>query len=202
MPGCPADEREAVPIGAPCAGEKLYVLDESLKAVPQGEIGDLYIQGIGLSPGYWRDQEKTDAAFLPNPFSQDATDRIYRTGDLASVRADGLVDFHGRADSQIKSRGYRIELGEIEAALNALDYLKESAVVAHDEGGFEGAVICCGYAANDDVPPAKLRKTLTQALPSYMIPSRWKVYDQLPKNVNGKIDRKRIREDFGKDAAS
>ena len=200
MPACPTDPRAAVPIGTPCTGEKLFVLDDDLKEVPQGEIGNLFIQGVGLSPGYWRDEEKTKAAFLPNPFSDDPTDRIYRTGDLARVNEQGLVDFLGRADTQIKSRGYRIELGEIEAALSALDTLRESAVVACETGEFEGAMICCGYAAVDDITPAKLRKKLTEALPSYMIPSRWKAYDVLPKNVNGKIDRKQIKEDFEREA--
>ena len=199
VPSCPTDALTSVPIGTPCAGEKLYVLNDDLKAVPQGEIGDLFIQGIGLSPGYWRDKEKTEAAFLPNPFGEDASDRIYRTGDLARVDANGLVEFLGRADTQIKSRGYRIELGEIEAALNALESLRESAVVAHETGEFEGVSICCGYAAADDVSPAKIRKMLSEALPSYMIPSRWMAYENLPKNVNGKIDRRQIKENFERD---
>ena len=92
-----------------------------LVPVAQGEIGDLYIAGVGLSPGYWRDEEKTRAAFVPDPRSEDPEARIYKTGDLARYSEDGLVQFLGRADSQIKSRGYRIELGEIETALNALN---------------------------------------------------------------------------------
>ncbi|MEM7400268.1 MAG: AMP-binding protein, partial [Pseudomonadota bacterium] len=124
---CPEDEREDIPIGKACAGEELLVLDEDKKPTPAGEIGHLYIRGVGLSPGYWRDEEKTNAAFQPNPHQEG--DRIYRTGDLARMGEDGNVRFLGREDSQIKSRGYRIELGEIETALSALPYLKESAVV-------------------------------------------------------------------------
>jgi amino acid adenylation domain-containing protein len=201
VPACPTDPRAAVPIGIACDGENLLVLDDSLKEVQSGETGDLFIQGIGLSPGYWRDEEKTRAAFLPNPFSEDPTDRIYRTGDLARVNEQGLVEFLGRADTQIKSRGYRIELGEIEAALSALENLRESAVVAYETGEFEGAVICCGYVPADDITPAKLRRKLTEALPSYMIPSRWMAFEALPKNVNGKIDRKQIKADFEREAA-
>ena len=115
----PADDTEPIPIGVPCDGEELLVLDEALGPVATGEIGDLYIGGVGLSPGYWRDEEKTNAAFVRDP--ADPERRLYRTGDLARLGDDGLLYFLGRVDSQIKSRGYRIELGEIETALNALD---------------------------------------------------------------------------------
>ena len=117
VPECPATELADIPIGTPCAGEELLVLDGDLRPVPSGTIGDLYIGGVGLSPGYWRDEDKTRVAFLKDPRSADETRRIYRTGDLARLGTDGLTYFHGRSDSQIKSRGYRIELGEIETAL-------------------------------------------------------------------------------------
>ena len=128
---------------------------------------------MGLSPGYWRDREKTDAVFLTNPQSSVPRDRIYKTGDLARIGADGLVYFLGRADSQIKSRGYRIELGEIEAALNAVDGLEECAVVAVNSDGFEGATICCAYAPQSgvQVTPNMLREKLSKVLPNYMMPS-------------------------------
>jgi len=196
MPACPSDEKELVPIGEACEGEELLVLDENLAPVPTGEIGDLYIRGIGLSPGYWRDAEKTAAAFRPNPAQPG--DRLYKTGDLASTGAGGLFYLHGRADSQIKSRGYRIELGEIERALHSLEGLKESAVVAVDTGGFEGATICCAFALEDGVELAvpDLRKRLGGLIPSYMVPAQWLCLPALPQNANGKIDRKQLREQF------
>jgi amino acid adenylation domain-containing protein len=201
VPGLPATETESIPIGAPCPGEELLVLDAELRAVPPEETGDLYIAGVGLSPGYWRDPEKTAAAFLPDPRSSDPDARIYKTGDLARIGADGLVTFLGRADTQIKSRGHRIELGEIEAALNALDTIHECAVVGVETGGFEGTTICCAYdAATDGVTPARVRSELRSSLPSYMLPSRWLVLDELPKNVNGKIDRRLLREAFEEQA--
>jgi amino acid adenylation domain-containing protein len=195
---CPDDPTEPLPIGTACEGEELLVLDERLQPVNPGKTGDLWIRGVGLSPGYWRDPEKTRAAFLPNPNSGDSADRIYRTGDLAKIGDDGLVYFVGRADSQIKSRGYRIELGEIETHLHALTNLKESAVVAIQTDGFEGATICCAYvpAPSADVTPATLRKELAQNLPAYMLPSRWRAFRVLPKNANGKIDRQQLREEF------
>lgn len=198
IPRCPEDERAPIPIGTACEGEELLVLDDKLAPVPPGEVGDLYIGGVGLSPGYWRDSEKTRAVFLANPASVDTSDRIYRTGDLAKIGDDRLVYFLGRSDSQVKSRGYRIELGEIEAHLYPLPWVKESAVIAVTSDGFEGATICCAYvpAPDADVTPVTLRKELARNLPSYMLPSRWMAFDVLPKNANGKVDRRQLKEDF------
>lgn len=198
MPKCPEDERAAIPIGSACEGEELLVLDEALRPVPPGQVGDLYIRGVGLSPGYWKDPKRTAAVFLQNPLVADPTDRIYKTGDLARVGEDGLVYFVGRADSQIKSRGYRIELGEIEAALSAIPWLRESAAVAIPTDGFEGILICCAYAP---VPaagatPAAVRRELSKLLPRYMLPARWMALERLPQNANGKIDRRRLKEQF------
>lgn len=204
VPECPAHERVDIPIGLPCDGEELVVLDENLKPLPPGEIGDLYIAGVGLSPGYWRDTEKTKGVFIPRPGGADASERIYKTGDLAKLGEDGLVYYLGRADSQIKSRGYRIELGEIETALNALNLTEECAIVAINTGGFEGVAICCAYVplADVDVAPPQLRSNLSKALPSYMLPARWMKFERLPKNANGKIDRKVLREQFQQEAQS
>jgi amino acid adenylation domain-containing protein len=198
MASIPESETEPIPIGVPCAGEELLVLDEKLEPVTEGEIGDLYIAGVGLSPGYWRDEEKTSAAFLPDPRASGSERRIYRTGDLAKVMDDGLVYFLGRADSQIKHRGYRIELGEIETALGALEELAEVAVVGVDTGGFEGTAICCAYAPAEgaSVETVRLGEKLRKVLPPYMVPGRWLALEVLPKNVNGKIDRRGLRELF------
>jgi amino acid adenylation domain-containing protein len=202
VPERPANESVDIPIGVPCDGEELVVLDEELKPLPPGEIGDLYIAGVGLSPGYWRDEEKTNSVFLRRPGSDDPNDRIYKTGDLARLGEDGLVYYIGRADSQIKSRGYRIELGEIETALNALNLTEECAIVAINTGGFEGVAICCAYVPlpDADVTPTRLRADLSKALPNYMLPARWMLFERLPKNANGKIDRKVLREQFQQEA--
>ncbi len=192
VPAVPEDEAESLPIGLPCAGEKLVVLDEQRRAVPGGEIGQIYIGGVALSPGYWRDEAKTEAAFQ----TVDG-ERLYATGDLGWLDDGGLLRYVGRVDSQIKHRGYRIELGEIEAALNALGELSESAVVAVETEGFEATAICCAYVAEDsDLTPVKLRAALKRSLPAYMLPSRWKAFEALPKNQNGKIDRRALREGF------
>lgn len=196
VPWCPKDETEPIPIGSACGGEELLVLNDSLQPVQSGQTGELYIRGSGVSPGYWKDPNKTDEAFLRNPESTDPTDRIYRTGDLARVGCDGLVYFLGRVDSQIKSRGYRIELGEIESAVHTIDALRECAVVAIPSGGFEGSTICCAYvpAPGRRVKASGLRSEVASLLPGYMIPARWMPFRELPKNANGKIDRRRLKE--------
>ncbi len=198
VPGCPAAEDEVIPIGRACAGEELLVLDDALRPVPPGEVGDLYIRGVGLSPGYWRDGEKTRRAFLPYPGGVGPANRIYRTGDLATLGTDGLIRYLGRADFQVKTRGYRVELGEIEAALHALGTLRECVVVGVQSRGFDGTAICCAYVPSDPttVTPAALRAALAAALPPYMVPSRWRMLDALPKTSNGKIDRRPLQELF------
>ena len=199
VPRCPDHDTAAVPIGTACPGEDLLVLGDDLRPLPPGEVGDLYIRGVGVSPGYWRDPERTRAVFLPNPHDPNAGERLYKTGDLARVGADGLVYFLGRVDAQIKSRGYRIELGEVESAVRTLDGVAESAVVAIRTDGFEGATICCAFApvpGRTDVTPAKLRAALSQMVPHYMLPFRWLALETLPKNANGKIDRGKLTEAF------
>jgi amino acid adenylation domain-containing protein len=192
----PDDPRAAIPIGTACDGEELLLLSDSLHPVPLGDVGELYIGGVGLAAGYWRDSERTDAAFLRHPHRP--SERIYKTGDLARIGDDGLVYFLGRRDSQIKSRGYRIELGEIEAVLNAVAGVQECAVVALNAERFEGTVICCAYvpAAGVDVTPVALRRELSHQLPAYMLPARWLPLDRFPRNANGKTDRSRLQEVF------
>jgi amino acid adenylation domain-containing protein len=200
VPKCPADKAQAIPIGAACAGEKLLVLDHDLRAMPTGAVGELYIGGAGLSPGYWRDPVKTRSTFV----AYGEHERIYRTGDLARVGEDGLIYFVGRVDTQIKSRGYRIELGEIETALNGFKELKECAVVAVPTDGFETNVICCAYVPQENaaVTTAEIRQKLIGLLPSYMLPAHWGSFRQLPKNANGKIDRRKIQASFASEISA
>lgn len=206
VPACPAHETAPIPIGRACDGEELLVLDAQLRPVPLGQIGGLYVRGAGVSPGYWNDPERTQEAFRSMPASRDPSrgpsagpaDRIYKTGDLARIGQGGLLYFLGRADTQIKSRGYRIELGEIEAALHALGILQEVAVVAVPSDGFEGVTIGCAYVLRTGAPitPAAIRQALSRYVPPYMLPARWLAFEALPKNANGKIDRRRLTEMF------
>lgn len=192
------DEHTKIPIGTPCEGEKLLVLNEDMQPVEDGEVGDLYISGEGLSPGYWRDEAKTESVFIWYTNSDGEKERIYKTGDLASV-IDGFVYFHGRSDYQIKSRGYRIELGEIEVALSQNEMLQEYAVVPIKKNGFEGTAIGCAYVGkgirNGELAPV-LKEKLRGKIPTYMMPHYWQEYDLLPRNGNGKIDRKKLTDNF------
>ena len=196
LPSCPADARRPIPIGAACDGEELLVLDENLNALPEGQVGNLFIGGVGLSPGYWNDPGKTREVFVDAPAAGGG--RLYRTGDLAWRGADGQVYFAGRSDTQIKSRGYRIELGEVEACLDSLDSIREGAIVAIPTSGFEGAMICCAYvpAPRADANPVTLRQRLGRLLPVHMLPSRWMAFEHLPRNGNGKIDRASLTRQF------
>jgi amino acid adenylation domain-containing protein len=199
----PENAAAPIPIGVPCAGEELFVVDERGLAAADGEAGELYIAGAGLSPGYWRDPQRTAQAFVPDPRPAREGERAYRTGDLGRRGADGLLYFLGRRDSQLKSRGYRIELGEIEAEVSALPQIAEAAVVGVDLGGFGGVEICCAFTPADgaDAAPAALRSALAATLPAYMLPSRWRAFAELPRNVNGKIDRRALGELFGSGVA-
>lgn len=203
VPGVPEDERAPVPIGRPCDGEELLVLGERFEALPAGETGDLFIGGAGLSSGYFREPAKTAAAFLPHPAAAVPGARIYRTGDLARCDQAGRFHFLGRADTQIKSRGYRIELGEIESAVAATGLARETVVTAIPSGGFEGQRICCAYvpAPDRESGPAALRRELGRLLPAYMMPARWQTWERLPRNRNGKLDRRQVRESLLQESA-
>jgi amino acid adenylation domain-containing protein len=193
---CPESPRDEIPIGEPCDGERLLVLDEQLRPVPPQQTGDLYIGGVGLSPGYWRDPQKTTEAFLADPAGPHGG-RIYKTGDLARVGGDGMIYLVGRSDSQIKCRGYRIELGEIENALHAVPGIEEAAAVALDSpsGGVE---IACAYVAQPgcELTASSVRKQIARSLPPYMLPSRWLILEKLPRNGNGKLDRGALKLRF------
>lgn len=192
----PADTISSVPIGKPVPGEELIVLNVEMEPAAPNEIGDLYIGGPGLSPGYWEDPAKTEEAFVSDP--RNGSRVIYRTGDLASVDGDGVHWFHGRSDTQIKSRGYRIELGDIEVALSGLDYLLNAVVVAIEDDTFGSVSIGCAFVARpgEEVTTARIRSDLARVLPSYMVPIIWREFVAFPTNRNGKIDRPTIKRDM------
>jgi len=194
----PSDPGATVPIGRACEGETLHILAPDLRPLPPGEVGEIGIGGAGVTLGYWRDPERTGAAFVTLPSEPG---RVYRTGDLGMRDGDGLVHFLGRKDSQIKARGHRIELGEIEAALLSMPEIGEGAVVAFQAEGFGGHTICCAYVAKAGValPPAAARERLATLVPRYMLPARWRAMDQLPSNANGKVDRVALREMFAQE---
>ena len=155
-----------------------------------------------MTQGYWRDPERTGAAFVVLPAQPGG--RVYRTGDLGMRDQDGLVHFLGRKDSQIKSRGHRIELGEIEAALHAVPEIAQGVVVALAAEEFGGHTICCAFVprAGTELSPAAARERLAALVPRYMLPGRWRAMDRLPANANGKVDRVALRDMFAEEVAA
>jgi amino acid adenylation domain-containing protein len=201
VPAVPGAEAESVPIGRACPGEELFVVGEDGSEAAAREIGEIYIGGVGVSPGYWRDGEKTERAFVADPRLPGSGNRVYRTGDLGWIDADGLAHFVGRLDMQVKSRGYRIELGEVESALASLATVRECAVVAVDDPAFGGAAICAALVLAEGATRKGLREGLAELLPAYMIPARWRELDELPHTGNGKVDRAGLRAHFSRPSA-
>jgi amino acid adenylation domain-containing protein len=189
------DPGATIPIGTACTGEELLVLDEHLVGVPEGAVGDLYIGGIGLSPGYWRDLVRTEEAFIQDPRSADGSERLYRTGDRGRLGPGGAVEFLGRADFQIKTGGYRVEPAEVERAVLALPKVTACVVVAVTVDDFSGNAVGCVYVPSPGTAPraSEMKKQLADALPAYMVPSRWLALAELPLDSRGKVDRARAR---------
>jgi myxalamid-type nonribosomal peptide synthetase MxaA len=182
----------SIPIGRPIQNTSAYVLDRSFNAVPAGVLGELCLGGDGVARGYVGRPQLTDASFVVAPFAP--RPRLYRTGDLVRRRADGVLEFAGRLDHQVKVRGYRIELGEIEAHLGQHPGVGRCvAVVAEDVPGDKMIVAYLEPAAQAAPPPAtELRAWLRDRLPDYMIPGRIMVLAEFPLTPNGKIDRNRL----------
>ncbi|MCP3390761.1 amino acid adenylation domain-containing protein [Bradyrhizobium sp. CCGB12] len=181
-----ADDRPL--LGGPIGNTTLYVLDGDLNLAPVGVAGELYIGGAGLARGYWQRGALTAERFIPDPFGAPGS-RLYRTGDVARWRSDGVLDYVGRADHQVKIRGFRIELGEIEARLQAQDGVRAAVVVAREAGAGRQLV---GYVSGEALDGAALKTALSSMLPDYMVPARVVVLERLPLTPNGKIDRKAL----------
>jgi amino acid adenylation domain-containing protein len=180
------------------AGTQLYVLDDRLRPVPPGVIGEVYIGGAGVAHGYHGAPGLTAGRFVPDPFSGRPGARLYRTGDLGRWRRSGRIELAGRADRQFKIRGYRIESGEVEAALRSHDDVAQAAVSVRG-GGHDARLV--GYLvtrSGTGLPPAGLREHLRETLPDYMVPAAFVVLSALPLTGSGKIDHRALPEpDWG-----
>lgn len=186
----PPDRTNGKPsIGKAIDNTQAYILDEQHKPVAPGEVGELYIGGASLARGYRNRPDLTAEKFVPNPFVADSEARMYRTGDLACFRADGQIDFLGRADEQIKIRGYRIEPGEIVAALNQYPGIETSAVVVDESKADKRLAAYLVLNAESNLTAGAVREFLRERLPDYMIPSVFVKVDALPLTAHDKLDR-------------
>ena len=183
------------PIGRPIANTQSYILDRELTPAPVAARGELHIAGEGVARGYWGKPELTAERFIPNPFSREGGERLYRTGDICRYLADGKIEFIGRADNQVKLRGYRIELGEIEAVLNEHRSVKQSVVIARDDERGEKQLV--GYVVAEEGSAsaelhADLQRHVRERLPEYMVPPAIMTLEKVPLTPNGKLNRRAL----------
>ncbi len=189
----PASEQHIVPIGRPIANIDLYVLDRAGNRVPVGVPGELHIGGVGLARGYVGQADLTAERFIPHAFSGEPGARLYRTGDLVRYRADGVIEFLGRRDHQVKLRGFRIELGEIEAVLSQHPTVQETVVLVREDTNIGKYLIAYIVPVpKSELSRRDLRHFLQEHLPDYMIPAKFVLLEAFPLTSNGKLDRRAL----------
>ena len=184
---------QTVPLGRPLANAQVYVLDQKLRPVPVGVPGELYISGVGLARGYLNQPELTAERFINNPFTNESSPKLYKTGDRARYLLDGNIEFLGRTDNQVKIRGFRIELGEIEAILNQHPGVQQAVVLASENESSYRRLIGYIVPTPQHTPNAsELRSFSLSKLPEYMAPTAFILLKTLPLTPNGKIDRRAL----------
>jgi len=191
VPPLASDDDRPIPIGRACAyTDLLIVADDGSRVSEPGREGELYARGPTVAQGYWGDPERTARGFVPNPFQPAYAERVYRTGDIVTLRPDGNLDFLGRRDRMVKSRGYRIELDEIETVLYAHPQVKEAAVIAVPDEQIGSRILAFLASTDPGVDPrAEVREHCGARLPRYMLPDVFELLPELPKTSTGKVDR-------------
>ncbi|MCF4968894.1 non-ribosomal peptide synthetase [Nostoc sp. CMAA1605] len=186
------EKTNTVPIGHPVANTEIYILDSHLQPVPIGVKGELYIGGVRIARGYLNRPELTQEKFIPHPFKDGKSHRLYKTGDLARYLPDGNIEFIGRLDDVVKIRGFRVALGEVESLLvQHPDVICQVVIVREDQPGHKQLV---AYVVSDNpsLTQSELQSFLKQKLPNYMVPTAFVMLEGLPVTTNGKVDRRAL----------
>ena len=187
------EEQGPIPLGKPIANTRILVLDEECQPVPIGVIGELRISGVCLGLGYLQDRNRTNEVFVPNPFAQGDDDRLmYNTGDMARFGADGMLEFLGRRDGQVKLRGFRIELGEIENTLRRHPKVKDAVAIVRDLRDDMKCLVSYVVRHASDLSEEELKAFAGASLPDHMVPSYIIYLNEIPTNSIGKVDRSRL----------
>ena len=185
---------EPITIGGPIPNYTCYIADEALNLLDHGVEGELLIGGPGVARGYLERDALTKEKFIANPFATGGVDPVlYRSGDAASIDANGNIAFHGRIDDQVKIRGFRVELGEIEARLDALPDVSQATVVLRNDDGLDQLVAFLIAEQGASLDAKSMRAALRESLPPYMVPARYEVVDAVPRLSSGKVDRKALK---------
>lgn len=193
IPACLAEDLPSIPIGRPVGATRVYVLDEQLHMVPTGAVGELYTSGDGLALGYVNDASQTAERFLPDLFAQDSGARMYRTGDLARWHHDGVLEYRGRTDRQMKIHGHRIECAEVEQLLRSYPNIEDAAVrITTASSGGKTLVAYCVPRESHDIDVTRLQCWMSARAPRYMIPGMVVTLDRLPRNTNGKVEYRNL----------
>ena len=183
-------DSEIIPVGMTYAGVEVLIVDEDGNAAPRGEKGEMFIANPWLFSGYYKDKERTDAAFTYDPLDRGYKTRYYCTGDIGSIGLDGMLTVHGRKDSQIKRAGYRMEIGEVEAALRAIEGW-ENGLVLYNKDTNKLACFWTGALTQKEI-----QNELKKSLPRYALPDTYVHLDEMPYTATMKIDRQKLRTMF------
>ena len=187
----------SVPLGRPIYNSQVYVVDEDLKPVEAGAIGEICLAGDGVGRGYINDAELTARKFVQNPFSNSPNSLLYKSGDLGRFLPNGILEYRGRVDNQVKVNGVRIELGDIETALRQNPIVSEAVVITKKFGDNDHRLVACVVLQRrirkEDIGP-RIRSFLRERLPENLIPSDVIPLDEIPLTPNGKVDRTALQE--------
>jgi amino acid adenylation domain-containing protein len=188
------DSAKTIPYGRPLNNQTFYILDQELQLLPIGATGELYIGGVGVARGYLHREQLTATKFIRDPFSNSATARLYKTGDLGRYLEDGNIEFLGRIDNQVKIRGVRVELGEIETTLLQYPEIKETLVAIASNDSEQINIVAYCVLKSKSINSRQLRDFLKTKLPEYAIPAAFVFVDALPLTPNGKVNRQALIE--------